>query len=117
VIPRSLKPSIKRNIDPLINAANSPQDERQELSACAKYYFDVFRRKRWSNKKQAEYFSQLEDEFGEDILRAAINWAAVKNISDLSKIGAACKSIKRGGGGITQSERNIGKADDGGLYV
>lgn len=115
----SLKPSVNRNIDPLINAANSPQDERQELSACAKFYFGIFNRKRWSNKKQAEYFSQLEGEFGEDILHAAINWAAVKNISDLSRIRAACTTMKRGSGsgGITQSERNIGRAEDGGLYV
>ena len=76
---------------------NKKQDKKQS-NTMKDYYFEIHNRKRWSNKKQEEYFYQMADDFGEELLTKAIDWAAIKNISDLSRIRAAAETIQKNKG-------------------
>ncbi len=72
------------------------QEPSVGLTPSAAFYFETFKRKRWSNSAQAELFSKLEAEVGPDILTAAIRWAAEKNIPDLHAIRTAAKLMQAG---------------------
>lgn len=93
----SLKPSL------------NPKDEPLYIKI-KDYYFEIFGRKRWANKKQEEYFREMVVEFGEELL-SAIDWAAVKNISDLARIRKAAETMTKPKG------KEIIKNEDGSYNV
>ena len=104
----SLKETIKETIkDTYI------QDNK--LSCLAeKEYFTTFGRKRWSNKVQQELFYKLLSEYGETELIKAVKWAAVKNISDLSRIEKALQTMAKS---KTNPEAKNKSNEDGSMYV
>jgi len=86
-----------------------------KLSCLAeKEYFTTFGRKRWSNKVQQELFYKLLSEYGETELIKAVKWAAVKNISDLSRIEKALQTMAKS---KTNPEAKNKSNEDGSMYV
>ncbi len=61
------------------------------VTKASEYLFEKTGRKRWSNLVQKELFESTEAEVDFPIMKAAIDWALVKGISDIQSIITAAK--------------------------
>ena len=104
----SIRPPIKTKDDQdlFIETSISASDEAPQKSSSqpgdyaprtpgSRLLFEIFRRKRWSNLEQRDYFEATEREVGIEAIEGAIRWAAVGNIVNIKSICSAARKQSR----------------------